>query len=95
MKVIKKGKRQGWTKRVTCTGNGNGGFGCGAILEVCEEDLFSTGRSFMDGSTETYTTIRCCACEKLTDLRDSDHPTCTLPTMQAWYNTRDLELPKD
>ena len=49
----------------------------------------------MDGSTETYTTIRCCACEKLTDLRDSDHPTCTLPTMQAWYNTRDLELPKD
>ena len=32
MKVIKKGKRQGWTKRVTCTGNGNGGFGCGAIL---------------------------------------------------------------
>ncbi len=41
MKVIKPGRPQkGWSHEFTCTGDGNGRGGCGAILLVEQEDLY-------------------------------------------------------
>lgn len=69
MYVTKQGRTQtGWAKEFTCTGKGNGGGGCGAKLLVCEGDLYQTHSSHYDGSTETYTTFRCCECKVQTDV---------------------------
>lgn len=69
MKVVKKGRPQkGWAKEFTCTGKGNGGGGCGAVLLVEEGDFYQTCRSFYDGSTERYTTFRCTECGVETDV---------------------------
>lgn len=75
MKVIKKGRPQkGWAKELACTGFGNGGGGCGAILLVEEGDLYPTGSSSCDGTSETYTTFQCIACGVETDVTDSSAP---------------------
>jgi hypothetical protein len=50
----------GWSKKIECTGNGNGYFGCGAILLVEGSDLFKT--------TNTDITFKCPECGNLTDL---------------------------
>lgn len=43
MKIIKEGRKQtGWSKELTCTGKGNGGGGCGAVLLVEQTDLYNT-----------------------------------------------------
>jgi hypothetical protein len=70
MKIIKKGNPQiGWTKRVSCTGSGNGGGGCKAVLEVSVGDLFFTYHHSYDGSSDTYVTFKCAACGVLTDIK--------------------------
>ena len=63
MKVIKKGREQkGWAKEFECTGEGNQGGGCGAILLVEQADVvasvFASGR----------TTFRCSECGVETDI---------------------------
>ena len=69
MKVIKKGREQkGWAKEFTCTGDGNGGGGCGAVLLVECSDLYQTTSSHYDGSTDYYTTFRCSCCSVETDV---------------------------
>jgi hypothetical protein len=71
MKVIKKGREQkGWSKEYKCTGKGNGGGGCGAILLVSEGDLYQTASHHYDGSSEYYTTFRCPCCSVQTDVED-------------------------
>jgi len=75
MKVIKKGREQkGWAKRVKCTGKGNGGGGCGAILLVEQADLYETYSGHYDGSTDTYITFTCSGCGVETDLSWRDVP---------------------
>ena len=69
MKVVKKGREQkGWASEFKCTGKGNGGGGCGAILLVEEGDLFQTVSDHYDGSTDYYTTFRCPCCKVKTDI---------------------------
>ena len=74
MQVIQEGrKQQGWAKEYECTGRGNGGGGCGAILRVEEADLFATTSSIRD-EIEYCVTFRCCSCGVLTDIKKSDVP---------------------
>lgn len=69
MRVVKHGRVQrGWTKEFKCTGGGNGGGGCRAVLLVEEGDLFKTYRSSMGRDSETFVTFRCCECGVLTDV---------------------------
>lgn len=74
MKVLEKGSGQkGWAKQYACTGNGNGGGGCRAKLLIEEHDLFETGSHHYDGSSESYTTFRCCECGVETDIPNTDY----------------------
>lgn len=69
MEIIKKGRDQkGWSEEFTCSGKGNGGGGCGAVLLVSQLDLYSTQSSSYDGSTEYYTTFSCPCCGVETDV---------------------------
>ncbi|MFA6050003.1 MAG: hypothetical protein WC761_02295 [Candidatus Paceibacterota bacterium] len=69
MKVLKKGRKQkGWAAEQECSGAGNGGGGCGALLLVELADLFHTGSSSYDGSSESNVTFECMECGVLTDL---------------------------
>ena len=74
MKVLKKGPGIVWSKKLTCTAKGNGGWGCGSELLVEHTDLYHTYRSFMDGSDETYVTFACPECGKATDVENYDGP---------------------
>lgn len=70
MKLIKKGRVQkGWSKEFTCTGNGNGGGGCSAILLVEQDDIFKTFRYLLD-DTDEFNTFKCLECGVLTDISE-------------------------
>ncbi len=74
VKVIKPGRDQkGWAKELECTGDGNGGGGCGATLLVEEGDLFRTTNHVRDETTH-FTTFKCIQCGVLTDLRGVSIP---------------------
>lgn len=69
MKLLEKGNQQkGWAKKFRCTGHGNGGGGCEALLLVEQEDVFRTFRHYYDGSRESYNTFKCSECGVLTDF---------------------------
>lgn len=69
MKLIKEGRKQtGWAKEFECTGKGNGGGGCGAILSVEQGDVYKTSHSDYGGDTETYNTFKCSQCGVETDI---------------------------
>ncbi len=70
MKVVKKGREQrGWSKELECTGAGNQGGGCGAILLVEQGDVYSTYSSCRDEVTN-YHTFMCSQCGVETDIKD-------------------------
>ena len=55
METIKKGRPQkGWTKKYKCTGAGNKGGGCGAMLLVSQRDLY---RMVSEHWMEIFTTL--------------------------------------
>lgn len=69
MKVITPGREQrGWAREEKCTGHGNGGGGCGAILLVEQGDLYKT-QSHCRDETETFITFQCVACKVQTDIK--------------------------
>jgi len=74
MKVIKAGRKQnGWAKKCKCTGKGNDGGGCGAILLVEEGDLIRTGTHVNYADDHEYmVSFKCQQCGVLTDI--SDYP---------------------
>lgn len=75
MKVLIAGTGQkGWSKQEICSGKGNGGWGCKAILLVEEGDIYGTSRCHYDGSVDHYATFRCSECGVETDLADRDVP---------------------
>lgn len=83
MKVIKKGRKQeGWAKEFKCSGVGNGGGGCEAVLLVEVGDLFSTMRCCRD-EVDYFVTFRCSECGVLTDIEDGP-PIEVLPSQEAW-----------
>ena len=70
MKVIEKGRPQkGWAKQCRCTGAGNSGGGCGALLLVERDDLYLTQRNCRD-ETDYFLTFRCPECVVETDVSD-------------------------
>lgn len=72
MRVIEKGNPQtGWAKRFKCTGNGNGGGGCKALLLVEEGDIFQTQRNALS-ETDYFNTFKCQECGVLTDLPETE-----------------------
>jgi len=76
VEVVKRGRPQrGWSKKFKCTGSGNGGGGCSAILLVSEYDIYITESYHHDGSSETYYTFCCVECGVETDINDyRKHP---------------------
>jgi len=85
MKVIEKGRKQkGWAKEHKCTGRGNGGGGCGAVLLVEEGDLYRTSNSYLDGSSDHYITFTCSECGVETDIEDYPHGPHRLPGKAEW-----------
>jgi len=69
VQVIKEGRKQtGWSQQLECTGAGNGGGGCGAMLLVEIGDVFETQSSCRD-ETDYYVTFRCQCCGVLTDIK--------------------------
>ena len=88
MRVLTPGRKQkGWAKKFKCTGNGNGGGGCGAKLLVEKEDVFTTCRHYMDGTTDIYYTFECLDCGVLTDF-DYSGPKPVL-TRSEWLKRRE------
>ena len=87
MKVLKEGRpQQGWSTEVVCTGMGNGGGGCGALLLVEQPDLFKTYRVCRD-ETDTFITFKCGACGTLSDLSEHRPPHSVqraLPSQSDW-----------
>jgi hypothetical protein len=70
MKVIKEGRQQkGWAKECICTGAGNEGNGCEAVLLVEQDDLFKTFHYFRD-EKDTFVTFKCPQCGLFTDINN-------------------------
>ena len=79
MQVVKKGRPQkGWAKEFTCTGEGNGGGGCGAVLLVEKDDFYQTS-SWCMGETERYVTFCCTECGVQTDVKGTPFYAHELP----------------
>lgn len=73
MKVLEPGRQQkGWATEAKCTGDGNQGGGCGALLLVEEPDVFRTmtGANYGGDSPEPCATFQCPSCGVLTDLKN-------------------------
>ena len=73
MKVLQEGP--GWSIKQKCTGIGNGGGGCGALLEVERNDIYLTSSTDLSGETDYYFTFRCPCCDIETDVPEKDIPT--------------------
>jgi len=69
MKVIKKGNpHKAWTRELTCTGAGNGGEGCDAVLEVTFADIYVTSSCDYTGDCDHFKTFCCPCCGAETDI---------------------------
>lgn len=69
MEVLEHGRKQrGWTKKFKCTGNGNGGSGCGAKLQVMYDDLYRTHDYDYGGGHDVFITFECVECGVETDI---------------------------
>lgn len=90
MKVLKQGKvGNQWSLEHECTGWGNGGNGCNALLLVEYSDLryFPANDSPSWGSNDAAVCFKCPCCGKITDLGLNDWPSGakTLPLFtSAW-----------
>ena len=74
MKVLRTGRaQQGWAQERACTGHGNGGGGCGAVLLVEEGDVYLT-KSHAREETTTYLTFSCPECGVETDVEGAPAP---------------------
>lgn len=69
MKILKKPKP--WSAKVTCTGVGHGGGGCGAKLQLEVKDLYLSGPFADGGSRGDVVTFKCVECGIETDFRRS------------------------
>lgn len=85
MKIIERGREQkGWAKECVCTGDGNGGGGCGAKLLVEQVDLYRTSSSCRD-ETDYFNTFSCAQCGVETDLKNlTSNIAYSLPSKTKW-----------
>ena len=90
MKVLEKGP--GWSLKLKCTGDGNGGGGCQSLLLVEENDIYVTSHTDYVGDTDYYYTICCPECGKETDIPEKKLPSSikvkTLEMYKAGYSRR-------
>ena len=71
MKVIREGKA--WVLQHECTGFGNEGKGCGALLEMERSDLrYFAGGGYMD--RDPAVVFKCPCCKQTTDLGFDEWP---------------------
>ena len=94
MKVILPGKAQIWSMEVTCTGSGNGGFGCEALLEIELDDIFLTESGGMDDYTDIFHTFKCIQCNRLTDLPKNTlfpRDAYEFPSQTKWERSHKIE----
>jgi hypothetical protein len=69
MKVLKPGRNQdGPSRKRKCTGRGNGGGGCGALLLVADKDVFQTHHCDFGGGHDIYNTFKCPSCGTLKEV---------------------------
>ncbi len=81
MNILKNGmKHNVQTVEVECTGHGNGGKGCGAVLQINRKDIFQTsftcigqtyGKVLVVDGRGNFKTFLCPDCGGYTDLPDS------------------------
>jgi hypothetical protein len=78
MKIIEPGRvGEKWSLQHRCTGWGNGGRGCDALLEIEFDDLRyfpGTGGEITWGYRDPAVTFKCPCCGELTDLGMVDWP---------------------
>lgn len=74
MEVLKPGVPTEWSTDVECTGNGNGRFGCGALLRVVAADLRYYAGTDYPISRSPAVTVRCPECGKMSDLPRDQWP---------------------
>jgi hypothetical protein len=93
MKVLEAGKRGlEWTVQHRCTGWGNGGNGCEALLEVDKADLRYVEPIYAEswGGRDAAVNFKCPVCATVTDLGMNDWPkdyrNLTLWT-KAWHDS--------
>lgn len=92
MKVIKPGRKQtGWAREYTCTGTGNGGGGCSALLLVEQPDLYITSSTHYD-ETDHFVTFQCPECGVQTDIKECPSDIASkLPTRAKWLEAKSNE----
>lgn len=82
MKILKPGTTE---HKRTCTGTGNDGGGCGAVLLVSRGDLFRTSRHcYGDEYPEYFITFKCPQCAVLTDTKFPGVHHVDLPSRAEW-----------
>lgn len=72
MKVIEEGKD--WNLEKRCTGSGNGGGGCNALLGISIYDIYLTHNYDYGGGHDIFYTFKCPCCQVETDLNESEVP---------------------
>lgn len=83
MKVLEPGRDQkGFSVEARCTGNGNGGGGCNALLLVEQEDMrYFSGGGYFERDPEV---VFRCVCGVTTDLPSKQWPPNPRNTLTAW-----------
>lgn len=81
-----------WSDAVVCTGNGHEheGKGCGAVMVIDGNDLFSTCREDAYGIKYSMT-VCCCECGALTNVNLYRGPFTLakqLPSSDKWFSNR-------
>lgn len=80
MKVIKPGRSpDGWSAQRKCTGAGNNGGGCGAVLLVEAADLFITRAFERDGSDPDAVARARARLQHAADAAERQHPGAAPP----------------
>ncbi len=91
MKILEPGKNGSttWSMQHRCTGWGNSGKGCEALLELEFDDLRyfpGTGGEVTWGYRDPAVSFKCPCCGKLTDLGLNDWPT-GYKKLKKWSKT--------
>ena len=64
-----------WKLTTECTGNGNGGKGCGSTLQVNRDDLrFFEEQEFPWRIQPAAVCFKCPICSKITDIHRDEYP---------------------
>ena len=83
MKVLEEGRD--WNLEKRCTGYGNGGGGCNALLGIALDDIYQTYRGDYIEITEICYTFKCPVCGVETDLETYEVPEVVKKKLMEQY----------